>query len=307
MNILQRSLLLGIEIKKSKLAKNLIKSKSIAKDSINDLSWELFSKAAKKEYAYNKFPVGLEIIKLNKDHKSDYVRESVNNILQSKEILMFSDQIYKFRAKLNELLYSISQPYLLEESILFENQDIEREYRNFYADFIRLEIVQRLLSYKVYKNFDNSIKKIEILNKNMNNYHFWNSEVINEINSICINHEEKEILSVSNMMTSIMTLIEQVIYETHFDMITFLDVEDLQKYNKYKSNVDGIMEFELEMNVCANDGWIMVLNNKGHREVLLMTNKSVKFGQESGQNTTIKGVVYPSDDKNFIQNYINQI
>lgn len=308
MNILQRSLLLGTEIKKTKLALDLKENKSLAKKSIDDIDWSLFSKAAIREHGYNKFPIGLEIIKANKENDKVFIRESVKRILKSKEILNFSKNMYEFKQIINEIIYSVSQPYFLENSVLFENQEIECEYRQFYVDFIRLGIVQRLLSYKVYRNFNDSIKKIERLSKDIEHLHFWNKEVNNEINKVCFNFEERKILTVSNILTSIIALIEQVIYENHFNMVTFLDVIDLQKYNKNESNIDGVMEFELEVNTNykdINDGWIMFLQNKECMETLLITNKTFNLVPE--QKATFKGVIYPNDDRAFIKKYIDNI
>ena len=58
--------------------------------------------------------------------------------------------------------------------------------------------------------------------------HFWNKEVNEEINKIYLTLR-KENINMSNMLKSIIALIEQVIYEMHFDMVTFLDVIDLAK------------------------------------------------------------------------------
>lgn len=310
MNILHRSIILGNEIKKTKLALDLKESCRLAKASINDEDWNLFYNAA-TERGYNKIPIGLEIIKINKENNQAFIREAVKRILESKEALGLSKNMYDFKQKINEMIYSVAHPFFLEKSVLFENQDIEREYRQFYVDFVRLGIVQKLLSYKIYKNFENSIKKIENLNKVIEHLHFWNKEVNNEINKVCINSQERRILTVSNMLNSIISLIEQVIYENHFDMIIFLDVNNLQVYNKVESNVEGLIEFELEVNInyifdsIGNDGWIIFLEDKGYTETLLVTQKTHNFIPEN--RTIFKGFIYPNDDRAFIENYINNV
>ncbi|TBX09875.1 hypothetical protein BFS07_03970 [Clostridium perfringens] len=308
MNILERSLLLGTEIKKTKLALKLKDNKILAENSINNLDWSLFSQASIREHGYNKFPIALEIIKANKENHKVFIRESVKRILKSKEIISFCENMYKFKQIINEIIYSVSQPYFLENNALFENQEIEREYRKFYVDFIRLGIVQKLLSYKVYRNFNNGIKRIESLNKNINHLHFWDEEVKDEINKVCFSFEERKILTVSNMLTSIIALIEQVIYENHFNMVIFLDITDLQKYNKNESNIEGLMEFELELGantIDISDGWIIFLQNKEYLETLLITTKTFELAEE--QKTIFKGVIYPNDDKAFINKYIDNI
>lgn len=308
MNILERSLLLGKEINKTRLALDLKENKILAEKSIDGIEWSLISKAAIREHGYTKFPIGLEIIKLNRDNGKKYIRESVKNILKSKEILEFSENMYAFKEIINEIIYSVSQPYFLGNSILFENQDIEREYRHFYVDFIRLGIVQRLLSYKVYRNFNDSIKKIQILNKDNKHLHFWNKEVNDEIRRLSSNSEEKKILTVSNILTSITLLIEQVIYENHFNMVTVLDVTDLQKYDKNESDIDGLIEFEVELNtkyININDGFIMFLQNKECMETLLITDKTFNF--VPNRKATFKGIIYPNDDRAFINKYIDNI
>ena len=216
--------------------------------------------------------------------------------------------MYEFKKIINEIIYSVSQPYFLENSVLFENQDIEREYRLFYVDFIRLGVVQRLLSYKVYRNFNDSIKKIQRLNKDIEHLLFWNKEVIDEINKVCSNFEERRILTVSNILISIILLIEQVIYENHFDKTIFLDVNDLQIFNKSESSIDGLIEFELEVNIgcgfdnIGNDGWIIFLKNKEYLETLLITKKTFKLIPEN--KAIFKGVIYPYNDRAFIEDYI---
>lgn len=308
MNILERSLLLATEIKKTRLALDLKENKRLAKKSIDEIDWDLFSKAGIREHGYSKFPIGLEIIKSNKDNDKEYIRESVKNILKSKEVLHFSENMYEFKKIINKIIYSVSQPYFLENSVLFENQDIEREYRLFYVDFIRLGVVQRLLSYKVYRNFNDSIKKIQRLNKDVEHLHFWNKRVIDEINKVCSNFEERRILTVSNILTSIISLIEQVIYENHFDKTIFLDVNDLQIFNKSESSIDGLIEFELEVNIgcgfdnIGNDGWIIFLKNKEYLETLLITKKTFKLIPEN--KAIFKGVIYPDNDRAFIEDYI---
>ncbi|NFE73025.1 hypothetical protein FDC27_01975 [Clostridium botulinum] len=308
MNILERGLLLAIEIKKTRLALDLKENKRLAKNSIDDIDWSLFSNAATKEHGYSKFPIGLEIIKSNNDNDKEYIRESVKNILKSKDVLNFSENMYEFKKIINEIIYSVSKPYFLENSVLFENQDVEREYRLFYIDFIRLGVVQRLLSYKVYRNFNDSIKKIQRLNKDIEHLHFWNKEVINEINKVSANFEERKILTVSNILTSIISLIEQVIYENHFDKTIYLDVNDLQIFNKSESVIEGLIEFELEVNIgcgfdnIGNDGWIIFLKNEEYLETLLITNKTLKFIPEN--KAIFKGVIYPDNDRVFIEDYI---
>lgn len=309
MNILERSLLLATEIKKTRLALDLKENKRLAKKSIDEIDWNLFSRVAIREHGYSKFPIGLEIIKSNKDNDKEYIRESVKNILKSKEVLNFSKNMYEFKKIINEIIYSVSQPYFLENSALFENQDIEREYRLFYVDFIRLGIVQRLLSYKVYRNFNDSIKKIQRLNKDIEHLHFWNKEVVDEINKVCSNFEEKRILTVSNILTSIISLIEQVIYENHFDKTIFLDVNDLQVFNRSENSINGLIDFELEVNIgcefdnIGSDGWIIFLKNKGCLETLLITKKTFKLIPDN--KAILKGVIYPYNDRAFIEDYIN--
>ena len=74
---------------------------------------------------------------------------------------------------------------------------------------------------------------------------------------------------------------------------------------------DGLIDFELEVNIgcgfdnIGNDGWIIFLKNKDYLETLLITRKTFKLIPDN--KAILKGVIYPDNDRAFIENYIKSI
>lgn len=171
MNILERSFILADKIYNHDIARSLKENYDIAKQ-ILDIDWSLLYNAAKYEHGYSKIPLGLQIVKANVNNEDILIRNSVERIMKCKEVETLSQKMTEFKNITNELVYSIHSPRILEESILFTSTSIEREYRKFYCDFLRLNLIQNLMMYKSYPGIENAINKVDKIYKETN-FSFW--------------------------------------------------------------------------------------------------------------------------------------
>ena len=220
MNILERSFILADKIYNHDIARSLKENYDIAKQ-ILDIDWSLLYNAAKYEHGYSKIPLGLQIVKANVNNEDILIRNSVERIMKCKEVETLSQKMTEFKNITNELVYSIHSPRILEESILFTSTSIEREYRKFYCDFLRLNLIQNLMMYKSYPGIENAINKVDKIYKETNFSFFWEEKILDKINEVAKDSYEKNILVISNIFYTVMRLVEQVIFENHFDKIIF--------------------------------------------------------------------------------------
>lgn len=275
MNILERSFILADKIYNHDIARSLKENYDIAKQ-ILDIDWSLLYNAAKYEHGYSKIPLGLQIVKANVNNEDILIRNSVERIMKCKEVETLSQKMTEFKNITNELVYSIHSPRILEESILFTSTSIEREYRKFYCDFLRLNLIQNLMMYKSYPGIENAINKVDKIYKETNFSFFWEEKILDKINEVAKDSYEKNILVISNIFYTVMRLVEQVIFENHFDKIIFIDINSVNSY-KIENGIMNKFIIEVNENVDIKDGWIAFLNNGIKNEVLLINKKQISF------------------------------
>ena len=206
MNILERSFILADKIYNHDIARSLKENYDIAKQ-ILDIDWSLLYNAAKYEHGYSKIPLGLQIVKANVNNEDILIRNSVERIMKCKEVETLSQKMTEFKNITNELVYSIHSPRILEESILFTSTSIEREYRKFYCDFLRLNLIQNLMMYKSYPGIENAINKVDKIYKETNFSFFWEEKILDKINEVAKDSYEKNILVISNIFYTVMRII----------------------------------------------------------------------------------------------------
>lgn len=303
MNILYRSFILADKIYNHDIARSLKEDYDIAKQMLG-FDWSLLYNAAKYEHGYSKIPLGLQIVKTNINSKDTFIRNSVERIIKCKEAETLSQKMIEFKNITNKLVYSIHSPNILEESILFTSTSIEREYRKFYSDFLRLNLVQNLMMYKSYPGIETAINKVDKMYKETNFSFLWEDKIIDKINEAAKDSDEKRILVISIIFYTLMKLVEQVIFENHFDKITFIDIDNVNSYEIE----DGIMNkftIKVNENVDIKDGWIAFLNDGIKNKVLLINKKQTSF--INNPKTTLTGYIYPEDDSLYINNFIESI
>lgn len=303
MNILERSFILADKIYNHDIARSLKENYDIAKQ-ILDIDWSLLYNAAKYEHGYSKIPLGLQIVKANVNNEDILIRNSVERIMKCKEVETLSQKMTEFKNITNELVYSIHSPRILEESILFTSTSIEREYRKFYCDFLRLNLIQNLMMYKSYPGIENAINKVDKIYKETNFSFFWEEKILDKINEVAKDSYEKNILVISNIFYTVMRLVEQVIFENHFDKIIFIDINSVNSY-KIENDIMNKFIIEVNENVDIKDGWIAFLNNGIKNEVLLINKKQISF--IPNYKATLSGYIYPKDDSLYINNFIKSI
>ena len=159
MNILEISFILSEKIYKHDIARSLKEDYYIAEKNLG-FDWLLLYNAAKYEHGYLKIPYGLEIVKANVNNEDTGIRESVERIIKNKEVNILNQNMIKFKNIINELVYSVHKPSILEESKLFTYVDLEREYRKYYADFLSLNLIQNLIICKSYPEIETAINKV---------------------------------------------------------------------------------------------------------------------------------------------------
>ena len=183
MNILERSFILSEKICKHDIARSLKEDYYISKKNLG-FDWSLLYNAAKYEHGYLKIPYGLEIVKANVNNEDTGIRESVERIIKNKEVGILNQNMIKFKNIINELVYSVHKPSILEESKLFTYVDIEREYRKYYADFLRLNLIQNLIICKSYPGIETAINKVNKIHEEINFNFFWEEKILHKVNEV---------------------------------------------------------------------------------------------------------------------------
>ena len=304
MNILERSFILADKICNHDRARNLKEDYYMVKQILLDMDWSLLYEAAKYEHGYLKIPLGLQIVKSNVNNESVLIKGSVERIMKCKEVEPLSQKMIEFKSIINELVYSVHSPKILEESILFTSTSIEREYRKFYSDFLRLNLIQYLMMYKSYPGIESAINKLDKIHKEIEFSFFWEERILDKINEVAKDSHEKKILVISNIFYTIMRLIEQVIFEHNFDNILFIDINSVKSY-EIENGVMNKFTIEVNENLDEKDGWIAFLNDGIKNEVLLINTKKTSFKPNYKQILT--GYIYPEDDSLYIKNFIKSI
>lgn len=129
-------------------------------------------------------------------------------------------------------------------------------------------------------------------------------KILDKINEVAKDSYEKNILVISNIFYTVMRLVEQVIFENHFDKIIFIDINSVNSY-KIENGIMNKFIIEVNENVDIKDGWIAFLNNGIKNEVLLINKKQISF--IPNYKATLSGYIYPKDDSLYINNFIKSI
>lgn len=297
MTIANESYKLGLSLKNINKGENIYNNFQHIQDIFSQLSYQLLNEVRPSYKSYYSFPIALDIIKANKDNGkvSVHYKESINEIIESDDFQIFCDEC----VDLAEVVEKTVGKLLKSNSIVKQMNGIEtttkmrRILQQLYIKIQQIGLKEIII--RNHEVFSNTFGKYEKARKEFNGVPF-NRNVRGLISDLKNEFCDKTLLYTMETVISLLKIIQEVIFETHLNLILILNKEEVKKYKvkKYKNFYPFILETDTvdfsKYNNCSS----IVKLNWGQENLGVIKKRSLIFENNSFK-MKLRGYIYPPD------------
>lgn len=299
MNMYQEAYNLGIALRNSGTGKSILDMYNKVRSCTSENSFNDLHDLGQCLMHYYLFPISLERLKINKDNKKipDFMRNEFYKIINTPEIELFCKECELFGKKLDEASKNFFGKEIPKEFANdIKSPEIVRAMLNLNAACMRSGLIQRFMYYnsKVY-NFKDIFRDYERERSIIKGIPF-DKNVRKLIKKLKSNYDSS-ILYCCEFFISVLTLIKEIIFESHLGLISEINKGDLISFRILGNNQINFFKIELPgkaIKIFKQNGILTLLSDGKEKFFLLISKRTASFNRETGSKIMWSGLICPT-------------
>lgn len=299
MDIYEEAYNLGISLRYSDKGRDIYDKYCNISSFISEKSFNELHDVGQRLMHYYLFPSSLDRLRANRDNKKipDFMRNEILKIINTPELDLFCKGCELFGKRLEEAskyFFGHEIPKKFTEDI--GEPEVVRAMINLNAACTRSGLVQKLIQYnKRISNFKEILRDYERERQVVRGAPF--DKNVRKLIKKLKNNYDLSILYFCEFFISVLTLIKEIIFEAHLDLISEINREDLISFKMLGNNQIKLFKLELPnkaIRIFNQKGIISSINNDREKIFLLIEKRIFNFSKETGTKLIWSGLICPT-------------